>query len=105
ILEETEVGKKRYLRVKVTQTQTTTQTTTTTTTIPSPPASTPEQPAQWVLASDVNEVRPRAAPEGVNPVGRWIDVDVGEQVLVAYEGERPVYATLTATGASVPTPL
>jgi L,D-transpeptidase catalytic domain len=29
---------------------------------------------------------------------RWPDVDLDEQVLVAYEGETPVYATLVTTG-------
>ena len=37
-----------------------------------------------------NEVRRRQPPDGT--VGRWIDVDLGEQVLTAYEGERPVFA-------------
>jgi hypothetical protein len=50
-------------------------------------------------------VRQRAAPAGINPVGAWIDVDLGEQVLVAYKGERPVYATLVSSGAAVPTPM
>ena len=29
---------------------------------------------------------------------RWIDVSILKQALVAYEGERPVYATLVSTG-------
>jgi len=44
--------------------------------------------------------RPRRAPppEGVKPHDRWIDVDVEQQVLVAYEGNRPAFATLISTG-------
>jgi hypothetical protein len=59
---------------------------------------------RWLRASDVNEVRALPRPAGTQGHARWIDVDLGEQVLVAYEGDRPVYATLVATGRSVPTP-
>ncbi|MGF1466573.1 MAG: L,D-transpeptidase [Sandaracinaceae bacterium] len=38
--------------------------------------------------------RPRAMPAGA----RWIHVDVSQQVLVAYEGDQPVFATLVSTG-------
>ncbi|HOU92686.1 MAG TPA: L,D-transpeptidase [Polyangiaceae bacterium] len=34
----------------------------------------------------------------VGPAERWIDVDRGQQVLTAYEGDRPVFATLVSTG-------
>lgn len=40
----------------------------------------------------------RTPPEGVGPTERWIDVDLDEQVLVAYEGPRPVYVTLVSSG-------
>jgi len=59
----------------------------------------------WLRAADVAVVRKIAPPAGVDARGRWIDVDVGEQVLVAYEGTRPVYATIVSTGASHRTPL
>jgi hypothetical protein len=37
---------------------------------------------------------------------RWIDVDLSEQTLVAYEGARPVFATLVSTGKQGhPTPV
>ncbi len=29
---------------------------------------------------------------------RWIDVNITKQILIAYEGEKPVYATLVSTG-------
>lgn len=38
--------------------------------------------------------RPERVPEGV----RWIHVDLSEQTLVAYESDRPIYATLVSTG-------
>lgn len=41
-------------------------------------------------------VTPR--PEGVAETDRWIHVDLSEQTLVAYEGDRPVFATLVSTG-------
>jgi hypothetical protein len=37
-----------------------------------------------------------AAAEGLR--ARWLDVDVATQTLVAYEGARPVFATLVSTG-------
>jgi len=40
----------------------------------------------------------RTPPEGVGPTEKWIDVDLDEQVLVAYEGARPVFATLISSG-------
>lgn len=38
--------------------------------------------------------RPSTIPDDA----RWIHVDLAEQVVVAYEGDRPVFATLTSTG-------
>ncbi|MCA9577651.1 MAG: L,D-transpeptidase [Sandaracinaceae bacterium] len=43
------------------------------------------------------EQHPR--PDGVPADGRWIHVDLSEQTLVAYEGDRPVFATIVSTGA------
>lgn len=37
-------------------------------------------------------------PQGLEPWDRWIDVDITKQMLVAYEGPRPVYVTLVSTG-------
>jgi len=53
----------------------------------------------WMLARDL--ARPRGAPvptEVTGPGERWIDVDSSAETLVAYEGARPVYATLVSTG-------
>lgn len=59
----------------------------------------------WLRAADVAVVRRIAPPPGVDARARWIDVDAGEQVLVAYEGARPAYATLVSTGTRGRTPL
>jgi hypothetical protein len=61
-------------------------------------------PPKWVRAADVNEVRKIPRPDGITAAAQWIDVDLGEQVLVAYQGEQPVYATLTSSGRAIPTP-
>ncbi len=53
-------------------------------------------PGQWVEQRAVGKIIPRRKPEGVK--GRWISVDLYEQVLVAYDEQRPVFATLIASG-------
>jgi lipoprotein-anchoring transpeptidase ErfK/SrfK len=68
---------------------------------------------RWVEADALNEVHIKAPPSGALEAARteatgndqWIDVDVGEQVLVAYRGHHPVYATLVSSGRASPTPL
>lgn len=52
----------------------------------------------WVAREDLHVAWFTAAPPGVEPGERWLDVDLEAQVLVAYEGERPVYATLISSG-------
>ncbi len=67
----------------------------------------------WISATELNEVIVVDPPDGVSSAERqtktgndqWVDVDVGEQVLVAYNGSTPVFATLVASGKSSPTPL
>jgi hypothetical protein len=55
--------------------------------------------AAWVLARDVARPNGSAPPPEVTGASeRWIDVDTATQTLVAYEGTRPVYATLVSTG-------
>lgn len=39
-----------------------------------------------------------ARPEQVGDRERWIHVDLDQQVLVAYEGDQPMFATLVSTG-------
>jgi len=59
---------------------------------------------RWIRAADLNEVHAIRRPRDVRSQ-QWIDVDVGEQVLVAYRGDQPVYATLISSGRGSPTPL
>jgi lipoprotein-anchoring transpeptidase ErfK/SrfK len=51
-----------------------------------------------VAARDVVRPRRAARPAAVAATERWIDVDVGTQTMVVYEGDRPVYATLVSSG-------
>jgi hypothetical protein len=53
----------------------------------------------WVRAADMKIARPSDPPAEAGPGERWIDIDLDAQVLVAYEGTTPVYATLIASGA------
>jgi lipoprotein-anchoring transpeptidase ErfK/SrfK len=53
----------------------------------------------WVLARDLARPHLAAPPSEVaGSAERWIDVELATQTLVAYEGARPVYATLVSTG-------
>jgi hypothetical protein len=54
--------------------------------------------AEWVARADLRVAALTAPPPGVGPDDRWFDIDLDEQILIAYEGERPVYATLVSTG-------
>jgi hypothetical protein len=61
-------------------------------------------PAEWIAALDVRVFQPAPPPPMLEPGERWIDVDVDNQILVAYEGDLAVYATLvTSGGATTPT--
>jgi lipoprotein-anchoring transpeptidase ErfK/SrfK len=55
-------------------------------------------PDQWVPQSNVSKVTVDPPPAGVGAGERWIEVDLFEQTLAAYEGERMVYATLISSG-------
>jgi L,D-transpeptidase catalytic domain len=57
-------------------------------------------PAQWVPAHRVARVLPVGKPADVK--GRWVAVDLYEQVLTAYEDDRMVFATMVATGLPRP---
>jgi hypothetical protein len=53
---------------------------------------------QWIARADLRIAALSAPPPGTLANERWFDIDRDEQVLVAYEGERPVYATMVSTG-------
>lgn len=51
----------------------------------------------WVRLSDLKLAKP-APPADLAPNEKWIDVDLTRQALVAFEGTRPVFATLISSG-------
>lgn len=57
-------------------------------------------PAEWIAAADIRVFQPAAPPPMLTPGERWIDIDVDDQILVAYEGDLPVYATLVSSGGT-----
>jgi len=59
----------------------------------------------WVPSWAVNEVRKVPRPPGTGDNPQWFDADLGEQVLVLYQNDRPVYATLISSGRNNATPL
>lgn len=56
-------------------------------------------PEGALISSDaVRIVRAIDLPPGVSADERWVHVDLASQFLVAYEGRKPVYATLISSG-------
>lgn len=58
-------------------------------------------PNQWLKQTFVAKVQPAPRPKdsaGNDVTGRWVAVDLYEQTLVAYEEDKPVLATLVASG-------
>jgi hypothetical protein len=51
-----------------------------------------------VKEANVGLALPRPRPAWIRPNERWIDIDIRQQVLVAFEGDAPAYATLVSTG-------
>ena len=53
----------------------------------------------WYLRDlDGTFTRPAPPPKGIGEHEKWIDVNLSAQSLVAFEGDRPVYATIVSTG-------
>jgi len=52
----------------------------------------------WVRRADVRIAEIAPLPKSYEPGERWVDVNIAEQVVTAYEGETPVYVTLASTG-------
>ncbi len=55
-------------------------------------------PNQWIQQLRVAKVKVISRPEGVGPDDHWIAVDLYEQTVVAYEGDRMAFATLISSG-------
>ncbi len=56
--------------------------------------------SEWIDAANVRAFMPTRPPAGVKGGDRWIDIDLDTQILVAFEGDLPVYATLVSTGTN-----
>lgn len=59
----------------------------------------------WMRARDLARARSAAPPAeagGDAATERWIDVDLAQQTIVAYEGTTPVFASLVSTGRGPP---
>lgn len=52
----------------------------------------------WIKTADLARPRVVPTPAGIGAHDRWIDIDVDQQVLVAYDGGTPRFATLISTG-------
>jgi lipoprotein-anchoring transpeptidase ErfK/SrfK len=52
----------------------------------------------WMRAGDGMKVKPGPAPKDLQPGEKWIDVNLTNQSLVAFEGDVPVFATLVSSG-------
>jgi hypothetical protein len=53
----------------------------------------------WIAAEDLHVARASEPPSLTGEQEKWFDVDLDEQVVIAYEGRRPVYATLVSSGS------
>ncbi|MBX3249830.1 MAG: L,D-transpeptidase [Myxococcales bacterium] len=51
-----------------------------------------------VARDAVRVARGRERPEGIPEGARWVHVDLDEQILIAWEGDTPVLATMVSTG-------
>jgi hypothetical protein len=52
----------------------------------------------WTRDVDGTMTRPGPPPPDLAPGEKWIDVNLATQTLVAFEGDKPVYATLISSG-------
>jgi hypothetical protein len=60
----------------------------------------------WIERRDLRATTLMDPPEGTAENEKWFDIDLDEQTLVAYEGTKPVYATMVSTGKwKHPTPV
>jgi hypothetical protein len=52
----------------------------------------------WLRDVDGTMTRPGPPPKDLAPGEKWIDVNITTQTLVAFEGDKPVFATLVSSG-------
>ncbi len=56
---------------------------------------------EWIDKRQLRIISRQARPASVTPGTRWLDVDLEQQTLVAYEDDVPVFATLVSTAKKV----
>jgi hypothetical protein len=54
----------------------------------------------WMRGADGTITEPGPPPEGLGPNEKWIDVSLKRQTLVAFQGDKPVFATIISSGRS-----
>jgi len=52
----------------------------------------------WLKSSQIRSTNPGPLPLDLKPNERWIDVNLTTQTVVAFEGDKPIYATLISSG-------
>ncbi len=52
----------------------------------------------WIRDADAAITRPGPAPKDLAQGEKWVDVNLSTQTVVAFEGERPVFATIISSG-------
>ncbi|HEY3352983.1 MAG TPA: L,D-transpeptidase [Polyangia bacterium] len=56
---------------------------------------------EWLSSTMGNLAAVSPPPAGVGPTERWVDINTDEQVLIGYEGAKPVFATVISSGKEV----
>jgi hypothetical protein len=55
-------------------------------------------PEQWLEQGNLSVVKASPRPEEIGPADKWIEINLYEQTLAAYDGDHMVYATLVSSG-------
>jgi len=55
-------------------------------------------PEEWIMQTAIAKVTPRSSPPHGENWERWIDINLYEQTVAAYEGDELVFATIMASG-------
>jgi hypothetical protein len=55
-------------------------------------------PDMWLEQGNLGLVKPITRPAEIGPADQWIEINLYEQTLAAYQGDRMVYATLISSG-------
>ena len=52
----------------------------------------------WLRVNEGTRTKPGTMPTDLAPGEKWVDVNLSTQTLIAYEGDKPAFATLVSTG-------